>query len=77
MNEYEHYNEGEYYLKVHVTDNIELRDSIRSALRNNDGYCPCVVNSKGKPEYKCMCKDFVENTPAGEACHCGLYIKEE
>ena len=77
MNEYGHYNEGEYYLKVHVTDNIELRDSIRSALRNNDGYCPCVVNSKGKPEYKCMCQDFVENTPAGEACHCGLYIKEE
>lgn len=75
--EYGYYNEGEHYLKVHVTDDIELRDSIRIALKNNDGYCPCVVNSKGKKEYKCMCLDFINNTPVGQACYCGLYVKDE
>ena len=64
-------------MKVHVTNDIELRDEVRAQLKRNDGYCPCVLNSKGKPEYKCMCKNFVENTPAGNSCHCGLYIKDE
>ena len=64
-------------MKVHVTTDVELRDSIRAALKNNDGYCPCVLNSKGRPEYKCMCQNFVENTPVGGSCHCGLYIKDE
>ena len=64
-------------MKVHVTDNEELRNYIRAALKENDGYCPCVIDSKGKPEYKCMCKDFLNNVKQGETCHCGLYIKDE
>ena len=64
-------------MKVHVTDDVELKDSIREALKENDNYCPCVVNSKGKSEYKCMCKEFIERVRAGESCHCGLYIKDE
>ena len=64
-------------MKVHVTSDIELRDNIRNALKNNCGYCPCVLGSNGKPEYKCMCQDFINNTPAGQSCHCGLYIKDE
>jgi ferredoxin-thioredoxin reductase catalytic subunit len=64
-------------MKVHVTGDTELRDSVRTALAANDGYCPCVLNSKGKQEYKCMCHAFIENTPVGESCHCGLYIKDE
>ena len=64
-------------MKIRVTDNQELKNTIRVALKANDNYCPCVLNSKGKEEYKCMCKDFLENVKAGETCHCGLYIKDE
>ena len=64
-------------MKVHITEDKEVVTTVRCALRDNDGYCPCVYQSKGKPEYKCMCKDFLENVKVGEACHCGLYIKDE
>lgn len=62
-------------MKVKVTDNEEIRALIRQGLKDNDGYCPCIYESKGKPEYLCMCKDFRENIQVGETCHCGLYIK--
>ena len=64
-------------MKIHVNTDKELVQTIREGLRKNDGYCPCVINSKGKPEYKCMCKDFLNNVKQGETCHCGLYIKDE
>ena len=64
-------------MKVHVTEDAELRNYIRTALNDNDGYCPCALNSKGDPKYKCMCHDFIENVPVGDSCHCGLYIKDE
>ena len=64
-------------MKVHITEDKEVAATIRCALKDNDGYWPCVYQSKGKPEYKCMCKDFLENVKVGEACHCGLYIKDE
>lgn len=62
---------------VRVTQDEQLRNEIRDKLKENGGYCPCVLNSYGKSEYKCMCKDFLNNVPAGQSCHCGLYIKEE
>lgn len=64
-------------MKVHVNPNKELVNFIRTSLKANDGYCPCVFQSKGKEEYKCLCKDFRENVPVGQTCHCGLYIKDE
>jgi ferredoxin-thioredoxin reductase catalytic subunit len=64
-------------MKIHVTDNNELKNLIRQGLKNNDGYCPCIMNSRGKEEYKCMCEDFRINTPVGQSCHCELYIKDE
>lgn len=64
-------------MRVHVTNNEELKNSIRTALKENDGYCPCVLDSKGKSEYKCMCQNFLNNVKPGETCHCGLYIKDE
>jgi len=64
-------------MRSHITDDDKLRRSIIAALARNDNYCPCVVGSKGKPEYECMCKDFVEHVPVGQSCHCGLYIKDE
>lgn len=64
-------------MKIHITSDEELKQVIRQGLKNNEGYCPCIVNSLGKEEYKCMCKDFRENVKPGNSCHCGLYIKDE
>lgn len=64
-------------MKVHSTSDVEIRNLIIKGLRENDGFCPCIINSKGKEEYRCMCEDFRNNTPVGKTCHCGLYIKDE
>ena len=64
-------------MRVHITENKELAATIRQELKENEGFCPCVYQSKGKPEYKCFCKDFRENVQVGNACYCGLYVKDE
>lgn len=64
-------------MKIHATSDENLKKLIRKGLKENGGYCPCVANSKGQEKYKCMCEDFLNNTPVGESCHCGLYIKDE
>lgn len=63
-------------MKVHLNTDKELVNTILQGLKNNNGYCPCIYQSNGKPEYKCICKDMRENVPIGETCHCGLYIKD-
>ena len=60
-------------MKIKVTNNVELRDKMRQALKENDGYCPCRLEKT--PETKCMCKEFLEQESG--PCHCGLYVKEE
>lgn len=57
---------------IKVTQDKELEQQIRKALKDNDGYCPCRVQKT--KDTKCMCKEFREQT-SGE-CHCGLYYKE-
>lgn len=64
-------------MKKHLTDDIELREIIFTGLKENNGYCPCIFQSKGKSEYKCPCKEFREKTQVGQTCHCGLYIKDK
>ena len=59
-------------MAIKVVDDIEHVKTIREALKNNDGYCPCRVQKT--EDTKCMCKEFREQTN-GE-CHCGLYYKE-
>ena len=60
-------------MKIKVTNDVELRDKIRQALKENDGYCPCRLEKT--PETKCMCKEFLEQESG--PCHCGLYYKEK
>ena len=64
-------------MKVEVTKDTTIKEMIIKGLRENDGYCPCVANSKGKPQYKCWCEDFRKNVPVGEMCHCMLFTKIE
>ena len=67
-----------------LNNDLDLVNEVRSALIENKKkygkpYCPCVIPEKYSGEdssdYICPCKDFRENTPEGEECHCGLYIK--
>lgn len=64
-------------MKIHVNSDKELVAAIRQGLRDNDGYCPCVANSKGQQQYKCLCEDFRNNVKPHNVCHCGLYVKDE
>ena len=59
-------------MKIHTNPDKEHVESVRKALRENDGYCPCRLEKT--PETKCMCQEFL-NSGSG-MCHCGLYIKE-
>lgn len=64
-------------MKMHVSDNKDRVAVVRQGLKDNDGYCPCIYKSKGKPQYLCICEDFRLNKKVGETCHCGLYVKDE
>lgn len=63
-------------MKKHFTDDNEIKEMVLDGLKKNSGYCPCIMDSLNKPEYKCPCQDFKENVSIGETCHCGLYIKD-
>ena len=60
-------------MKIKVTDDVELKEKIRQALKDNMGYCPCKLERT--EDTKCMCKEFLEQDLG--PCHCGLYIKVE
>lgn len=52
-------------MKIHVTPDIQLAYFIREGLKMNEGYCPCVLDSKGKEEYRCICKEMREQIKVG------------
>lgn len=62
-------------MKVKIYDK-EAAPAIKQAVKDANGYCPCVLPSARNADTKCMCKTFRE-APVGTVCHCGLYIKEE
>jgi len=59
-------------MKIVVNEDMEVVNAIREGLKNNEGYCPCMLFKT--PDTKCMCKEFREKTTEG-LCHCGLYKK--
>lgn len=59
-------------MRIKVTDDVELKEKICQAIRDNDGYCPCRLEKT--EDTKCMCKEFLEQESG--PCHCGLYYKE-
>jgi len=68
--------------KYRITENLELKEEILSHLKKNkeeygERYCPCVPSYLFSNETICPCKNFREEVPSGEACHCGLFIKGE
>ena len=59
-------------MKIKLSDNKELVAEIKQKLKESNGYCPCRLTQN--EDTKCPCKEFREQTEAGE-CHCGLYVK--
>lgn len=45
------------------------------AVKECEGFCPCVPKYNWNEDTKCICKEFMEQTTSGE-CHCGRYYKE-
>ena len=61
-------------LKIIKNPNNEIYESVTQAVKDNDGYCCCLLERNSNT--KCPCKDFLEQDYEGE-CHCGRYIKKE
>lgn len=59
-------------LKIIKNPDEEIFKEVQSAVKANDGYCPCRIEKT--PETKCPCKEFREQTAEGE-CHCGMFCK--
>lgn len=64
-------------MSVRTNPNPEIVESIRLALEQNDGYCPCRIEKT--VDTKCMCKEFkdqIKDANFKGECHCGLYVKD-
>lgn len=48
---------------------VEINPEVGVAVRENDGYCPCLIEQN--EDTKCPCKEFRETGK----CHCGRYEK--
>ena len=65
-------------MRVKTNPDRNLVDKIRTAMKENGGYCPCRVERT--EDTKCMCKEFREqlDNPDFEGyCHCQLYYKSK
>lgn len=59
-------------LKIIKNPDENTYQEITRAVKDNDGYCPCMpIRSE---DTKCPCKLFREQASEGE-CHCGRYLK--
>lgn len=59
-------------LKIVQNPNKEKYDEMTQAVKDNDGYCPCLLEKN--PDTKCMCKAFRDQTEPG-LCHCQRFLK--
>lgn len=58
--------------KVQDKDHVS---QIEEALKQTNGYCPCVPEFLRTEKHKCICEDFRQKMELGKSCkcHCGLY----
>jgi ferredoxin-thioredoxin reductase catalytic subunit len=61
-------------MKIIKNPDEEIYNSVTQAVKDNDGYCPCMLTRTD--DSKCICKEFRQQESEGE-CHCGRYIKVE
>ena len=61
-------------MKIYINADSHKVKEIKKALKKNNGYCPTAdIQDR---DYKCMCREFREQTKPGY-CRCGLYYKGE
>ena len=58
---------------IKLSDDKNMVNTIRMALVDNNGYCPCKILKNENT--KCICLEFREQEDG--MCDCGLYIKEK
>lgn len=60
-------------MTIRLNRDKALVQEIRSALKENGGYCPCAIFKN--EDTRCICKDFREQIAHGipGECRCGLY----
>lgn len=59
-------------IKIIKNPNNNEYEKITMAVKNNDGYCPCMIYKDETT--KCICKSFREQDYEGQ-CHCGRFVK--
>lgn len=61
-------------LSVKLVDDEDTVRSIKQAIKENDGFCPCRLEHT--PSTKCPCAEFRNQIKKGieGECHCGLYV---
>lgn len=59
-------------LKIIPNPNTEEYENITQMVKNNSGYCPCLIVKN--EDTKCICKEFREQDTEG-FCHCYRYMK--
>lgn len=58
--------------KIVPNPNKEKYTEMTQAVKDNDGYCPCLLEKN--EDTKCMCKEFREQNSEG-LCHCQRFSK--
>ena len=58
-------------MRVIPNPNKEEYDEITQKVKDNNGYCPCMLEKN--EDTKCMCKNFREQEEG--FCHCDRYYK--
>lgn len=61
-------------MKIIKNPDLKVYEEVTEAVKQNDGYCPCLVLRN--EDTKCPCKIFREQQAEG-LCHCGRYKKVE
>lgn len=59
-------------LKIIQNPDKEKYQEVTEAVKQNNGYCPCLIFRN--EDTKCMCKPFRESESEGP-CHCGRFVK--
>jgi hypothetical protein len=59
-------------LKIICNPDVEFFNKISQAVKDNQGYCPCLIEQN--EETLCICRDFKEQDGEGY-CHCRRYLK--
>ena len=61
-------------LRIIKNPDDEFYKKITQAVKNNDNYCPCMLQKTD--DTRCICRAFREQTTEG-FCHCKRYQKVE